>query len=157
LLIRTLFENFGPPAAGSQLEPMNPNETVRKHFNIRTLPALFAIAILFTAAGADASTGCPLSVPANSDTILVQKQITSKKHRIKLYPNAEQDVLFFSVRGSEEKVFQLFLFDVAGNLIKQANIKGKQTTVIDNIEKGNYLFEVFSDDERIENGQIIIR
>ena len=138
---------------------MNPNETVRKHFNIRTLPALFAIAILFTAAAANASTGCPLSVPAKNspDTILVQKQITSKKHRIKLYPNAEQDVLFFSVRGSEEKVFQLFLFDVAGNLIKQANIKVKQTTVIDNIEKGNYLFEVFSDDERIENGQIIIR
>ena len=138
---------------------MNPNETVRKHFNIRTLPTLFAIAILFTAAAANASTGCPLSVPAKNspDTILVQKQITSKKHRIKLYPNAEQDVLFFSVRGSEETVFQLFLFDVAGNLIKQANIKGKQTTVIDNIEKGNYLFEVFSDDERIENGQIIIR
>jgi hypothetical protein len=135
---------------------MNPIETVRKHFNIRTLPALFAIAILFTAAGANASTGCPLSIPA-PDTILVQKQITSKKHRIKLYPNAEQDVLFFSVRGPEEKVFQLFLFDVAGNLIKQANIKGRQTTVIDNIEKGNYLFEVFSDDERIENGQVIIR
>ena len=137
---------------------MNPNETVKKHSYIRTLPVLLTISILFAAAVANASTGCPLSVPASSpDTILVQKQITSKKHRIKLYPNAEQDVLFFSVRGSEEKVFQLFLFDVAGNLIKQANIKGKQTTVIDNIEKGNYLFEVFSDDERIENGQVIIR
>lgn len=137
---------------------MNPNETVKKHFNIRTLPVLFTIAILFAAAGANASSGCPLSIPAVlPDTILVQKQITSKKHRIKLYPDAEQDVLFFSVRGPEEKIYQLFLFDVAGNLIKQANIKGKQTTVIDNIEKGNYLFEVFSDDERIENGQVIIR
>ena len=137
---------------------MNPNETVKKHFNIRTLPVLFTIAILFAAAGANASTGCPLSIPAVlPDTILVQKQITSKKHRIKLYPNAEQDVLFFSVRGPEEKIYQLFLFDVAGNLIRQANIKGKQTTVIDNIEKGNYLFEVFSDDERLENGQVIIR
>ena len=37
------------------------------------------------------------------------------------------------------------------------NIKNKETTVIDNIEKGNYLFEVFSDDERIENGQVIIK
>lgn len=137
---------------------MNPIETVKKHFNIRTLPALLTISILFAAAAANASTGCPLSVPASSpDTILVQKQITSKKHRIKLYPGVEQDVLFFSVRGSEEKVYQLFLFDVAGNLVRQANIKGKQTTVIDNIEKGNYLFEVFSEDERIENGQVIIR
>lgn len=137
------------------MEPMNPIETVRKHFNIRTMPALFTIAILFAG---NASVGCPLSVPAYSqDTILVQKQTTSKKHRIKLYSAAEQNDLFFSVRGSEGKEYQLFLFDVAGNLVKQANIKSKQTTVIDNIEKGNYLFEVFSDDERIENGQVIIR
>lgn len=137
---------------------MNPIKTVKKHFNIRTLPVLFTTAILFAAAGANASTGCALSVPASSpDTILVQKQITSKKHRIKLYPSADQDALFFSVRGSEDKAYQLFLFDVAGNLIRQVNIKGKQTTVIDNIEKGNYLFEVFSEDERIENGQVIIR
>lgn len=134
---------------------MNPIETVRKHFNIRTLPALFTIAILSTG---NASNGCPLSVPAYSqDTILVQKNITSKKHRIKLYSAAEDNVLFFSVRGSEGKEYQLFLFDVAGTLIRQVHIKNKQTTVIDNIEKGNYLFEVFSDDERIESGQVIIR
>ena len=140
----------------ANFEPMNTTVTVRKRFSVRTIPALFAFIMLST--GANASTGCPLPVPTYShDTILVQKQITSKKPRIKLYPDAEQDVLFFSVRGSEGKVYQLFLFDVAGKLIKQANIKSKQTTVIDNIEKGNYLFEVFSDDERIENGQVIIR
>ena len=135
---------------------MNTGETVGKRFNIRTIPVLLTIVLLLT--GAHTSIGCPLPVPTYSiDTILVQKQTTSKKHRIKLYPNAEQDVLFFSVRGYEGKVYQLFLFDVAGNLIRQANVKGRQTTVIDNIEKGNYLFEVFSDDERIENGQVIIR
>jgi hypothetical protein len=135
---------------------MNTTETVGKRFIIRAIPTLFTLFMLST--GVNASTGCPLSVPTYShDTILVQKQITSKKPKIKLYPGPEQDVLFFSVRGSEGKVYQLFLFDVAGNLVRQANIKSKQTTVIDNIEKGNYLFEVFSDDERIENGQVIIR
>jgi len=132
------------------------NKTVRKHCSARKISVLFAITLLLT--GTNSSFGNPLSVPTNAfDTILVQKQTTSKKHKIKLYQDAEQDVLFFSVRGTEGKVYQLFLFDVAGNLVKQANIKSKQTTVIDNIEKGNYLFEVFSDDERIENGQVIIR
>ena len=136
---------------------MNTTETVGKHFITRTMPALLTIAMLF--AGANTSFGCPLPVPTYSnDTILVQKQTTSKKHRIKLFQNNDQSALFFSVvRGSEGKVYQLFLFDVTGNLVTQANIKSKQTTVIDNIEKGNYLFEVFSDDERIENGQVIIR
>jgi hypothetical protein len=136
---------------------MNTTDTVGKHLIIRTMPALLTIAMLF--AGADTSFGCPLPVPTYSnDTILVQKQTTSKKHRIKLFQNDDQSTLFFSVvRGLEGKVYQLFLFDITGNLVTQANIKSKQTTVIDNIEKGSYLFEVFSDDERIENGQVIIR
>ena len=156
LLIRTLFENIWPLNEVANYEPMNTTPAVGKRFSIRTIPALFTLIMLST--GVNASTGCPLSIPTFShDTILVQKLTTSKKPRIKLFPNAEQDVLFFSVRGTEGKVYQLFLFDVAGKLIRQANIKNKETTVIDNIEKGNYLFEVFSDDERIENGQVIIR
>ena len=93
----------------------------------------------------------------NGDSIFIQKQITSKKHKISLYPNADQQVLFFGVNGAEGKVYQLFLFDVDGRLVKQSEIRNKQTTLIRNIEKGTYLFDVFSDDERIENGQIIVR
>ena len=134
---------------------MNTTETVGNRFIIRTVPVLLTIAMLFAGA---TSFGCPLPVPTYSnDTILVQKQVTSKKHKIKLFQNDDQSALFFSVRGLEGKVYQLFIFDVTGNLVSQANIKSKQTTVIDNIEKGNYLFEVFSDDERIENGQVIIK
>ena len=135
---------------------MNTTDTVGNRFIIRTVPALLTIAMLF--AGVNTSFGCLLPVPAYSnDTILVQKQVTSKKHRIRLFQNDDQSALFFSARGLEGKVYQLFIFDVTGNLVSQANIKSKQTTVIDNIEKGNYLFEVFSDDERIENGQVIIK
>lgn len=92
-----------------------------------------------------------------SDTILVQKQQTSKKHRIRIYPNANHQVLFFSASGEEGKVFQLFVFDMEGKLIKQVNIRNRQTTVVNSIDKGNYFFEVFSDDERIENGQLIVK
>ena len=91
------------------------------------------------------------------DSIVVEKQFTTKKYKIRLYPNANQQVLFFSASGEQGKIYQLFLFDMDGKLIKQANIKNKQTTVINNIEKGIYLFEVFSDDVRIENGKVTVR
>jgi hypothetical protein len=42
-------------------------------------------------------------------------------------------------------------------LVKQVNIRNRQTTVLNRIEKGSYVFEVFSDDERIENGQVIVK
>ncbi len=92
-----------------------------------------------------------------TDTILVQKQLSSKKHKIKLYPNANHQVLFFSANGEEGKVFQLFLFDIDGKLIKQVNILNSQVTVLNRIDKGNYTFDVFSDDERIESGHLIVK
>jgi hypothetical protein len=91
------------------------------------------------------------------DTILISKAQTSRKHKIRMYPNADQTVLFFSVSGESGKVYQLYLFDLDGRLAKQTQIRNKETTVLTNIVKGNYTFEIFSDDERIENGQMIIK
>ena len=91
---------------------------------------------------------------STSDSIVVQKQLSSRKHKIRIYADANNEVIFFSADGEGGRSYQMFVFDVDGKLVRQANIKSKQTTVIDNVEKGTYLFEVFSDDERIENGQL---
>ncbi len=130
---------------------------VRKQ-TVHAMPVLVIVCMLLIVSFSSSATGCPASPRSDtSNNILVQKQVTSKKYKIRLYPNATQEVLFFSASGDEGKVFQLFLFDVDGKLVKQVNIRNKQTTALNNIEKGNYLFEVFSDDERIEAGQVIVR
>jgi hypothetical protein len=131
---------------------------VRKR-NGLILPTLAAVSMLLAVFNCPANDGRIASSysPSFSDTILVQKQLTSKKNKIKLYPNANHQVLFFSASGQEGKVYQLFLFDIDGKLVKQVNIRNRQTTVLNRIEKGNYVFEVFSDDERIENGQVIVK
>ena len=131
---------------------------VRKR-NGLILPALAVVSMLLTVFNCSANDGRIASSysPSFNDTILVQKQLTSKKNKIKLYPNANHQVLFFSASGQAGKVYQLFLFDIDGKLVKQVNIRNRQTTVLNRIEKGNYVFEVFSDDERIENGQVIVK
>ena len=94
----------------------------------------------------------------HGDTIVIHKQqVGSRKHGIKLYPDANHQVLFFSAKGSYGKAYQIYIFDIDGRLVKQANIKYKQTTVLENIEKGDYSFEVFSDDQRIEQGKVTVR
>lgn len=132
----------------------------RKH-TARTMSIMAVTALLFVVFTSTAN-ACPATITHSpADTILVQKQITSKKYKIRLYPNATHEVLFFSASGSasqaDGKVYQLYLFDLDGNLVKQANIRNKQTTVLNNIEKGRYMFEVFSDDERIETGHLFVR
>jgi hypothetical protein len=124
--------------------------------------SLLAVTALLCVVFQCTASACPISSPlSRADTILVQKQTISKKYKIKLYPSATHEVLFFSASGSSNdadgKVYQLYIFDMKGNLVKQANIRNKQTTVLNNIEKGSYLFEIFSNDERIENGQLIVR
>lgn len=97
------------------------------------------------------------SASPNSDTIFIQKNSVVRSHRISLYPDANQKVVFFSVRGDEGKVYQLYVFDIEGRLVKQAETRNKQTILVKGIKKGSYFFEVFSDDRRIGNGQIAIR
>jgi hypothetical protein len=112
------------------------------------------------AAGTDPS-GRHLPFPGQGyDTIhsiQVSKSQSSRKYKIRLYPDARQQVLFFSANGEDGKVYQLFLFDMDGRLVSQTHIRNKETTVLANISEGNFLFEVFTDDERIENGQLTVR
>lgn len=140
--------------------PMKKPVPGRKH-TARTM-SMLAVTALFIVVLQSTAAACPVfSSPSQADTILVQKQTISKKYKIKLYPSASHEVLFFSASGptsdADGKVYQLYIFDMEGNLVKQANIRNKQTTVLNNIEKGNFMFEIFSNDERIENGQLIVR
>jgi hypothetical protein len=96
--------------------------------------------------------------PGNkADSIFIFKKVLSKSYKISLYPDASQQVVFFSVQGTPGKVYQLYVFDLDGKLIKQSEIRNKQTTHIRDIGKGVYLFDVFSDDDRIGNGQLTVR
>ena len=94
---------------------------------------------------------------SNIHSIRVSKSLISKKYKIGLYPDARHQVLFFSAEGGEKRVYQLYLFDMDGKLARQASIRNKETTVLTELSDGDYLFEVFSDDERIENGQLTVR
>lgn len=92
-----------------------------------------------------------------NDTIVINKSQTSKKYKIRIYPSATNEVLFFTASGESGKVYQLYVFDMDGKLVKQTQIHNKETTLLANFVKGNYMFDVFSDDEKIENGTLVVR
>jgi len=92
-----------------------------------------------------------------NDTIVISKSQTSKKYKIKIYPSATNEVLFFSASGETGKVYQLYVFDMDGKLVKQTQIRNKETTLLAHFVKGSYMFDVFSDDEKIENGTMVVR
>ena len=126
----------------------------------RTLRAVTLLLLLcFTLFGFTKSYGNVYTIIKHlpGDSIYIQKNFFSKSHKVSLYPDAGQKVVFFYVRGTAGKVYQLYVFDLEGKLVNKTETRNRQTTLLRNIEKGVYLFEVFSDDERIGNGQIAVR
>ncbi|ULQ52797.1 hypothetical protein [Flavihumibacter fluvii] len=95
--------------------------------------------------------------PVNQDSIIIQKLNNNTKHTINIYTNASQQVLFFSASGEEGRIYQLLLFRQQGKLIKSSKIRNRETTVVSKPDKGNYFFEVYSDDVRIESGTIVVQ
>jgi hypothetical protein len=91
------------------------------------------------------------------DSIVITRNQSNKKYQVKFYPSAKQEALFFSASGEEGKVYQIYLFTMENTLVKQTQIRNRETTIIQKPAKGSYLFEVFSDDERIESGSLIVQ
>lgn len=90
-------------------------------------------------------------------TVMCTIMSATSRDKINVYTDVNHKVVFFSVRGEDGKVYQLYMFDVDGRMVRQAETRNKQTTVIKGIDKGVYLFEVFSNDTRIGNGQIAVK
>jgi hypothetical protein len=122
------------------------------------LAIIFLAFAMIVSAGAYGAYPKPLDTAGKrSDSILIYKKILNRSYKIGLYPDAEQKVVFFTVKGAEGKVYQLYLFDLDGNLVKQLEIRNKQTSFISEMERGMYSFDVFCDDDKIGNGQIAFR
>ena len=125
-----------------------------------TLPKILLACLLVAAAVTPSNAGTPAKKPQpamSADSIFIRKQVISRAHKISLYTDANQKVVFFSVKGEEGRSYQLYVFDMEGKLVTRTEIRNKQTTVIKEMEKGTYSFDVFSDDMKIGNGQMTVR
>lgn len=69
----------------------------------------------------------------------------------------ENNDLTVSVKAVNESNIKFYMFSVEGRLIKELNIQGSGKISITQLEKGIYIYDFFSKDKRIKNGQIALR
>ncbi|HEY4876603.1 MAG TPA: hypothetical protein VIH86_13585 [Puia sp.] len=94
---------------------------------------------------------------ACSDTAVITKISGNKNQIIQDYSGADKQTLFFSAKLKQKKNCRFYMFDMDGTLVAENNIYNKQGVEFTNMQKGNYYFEIFSEDERIENGTLTIK
>jgi len=100
-------------------------------------------------------------VPTRSSTprysIVVNKTLNSKKHKVRIYTEEGHENILFTVDGVDGRFYDLFVFDMDGRLVTQVGIKNHETSSLNNISKGSYLFQVLREDEKIESGQLTVK
>ncbi len=69
----------------------------------------------------------------------------------------ENNDLTVSVRTTKNINIRFYMFTVEGRLIKELNIYGSKKISITQLEKGIYIYDFFSNDERLKNGKIELR
>ena len=90
-----------------------------------------------------------------TDSLTIEKTICLKRNVVKLYPNPSYGRITVSANSSEQLHFMIF--DLEGTLIYQTTLSNKEKKLIDNLKKGFYTYDVFENDESIEEGKIIIK
>jgi len=126
----------------------------------RIAPGIAFVSGIMAVSGANAEGPRKLRVIADApafETIVVNRVQGNKSHNIRLYPDARKQVLLISANTKQKKNYQFFMFDMDGKMVQHAEIPNRQTTICGKMAKGNYLFEIFSNDERIENGELTVR
>jgi hypothetical protein len=77
------------------------------------------------------------------------------KNAVKIYPNPSYGKL--SVSANTSSTLHFYIFDLEGTLVFQAVLNNKERKSVDNLKKGTYLYNVFENDESIEEGKIVIK
>jgi hypothetical protein len=127
----------------------------RKKITQKSFYCLLAVLLFITASSfSEADGSLP---PAEAHSILVNKTQNSKKHKIRLYADAGRQWLLFTVNGTAGSHYQLYIFDMDSRLVSQASIYNRETTVLNTISKGNYLFEVLMNDKQVERGRLVVK
>jgi len=90
-----------------------------------------------------------------SDSPGIKKKVRVKKNMVKIYPNPSFGKI--SITANTEVPLHFYIFDLEGTLIYQTILKNKDKKNLDNLKKGTYMYDVFENDESIEEGKIIVK
>ncbi|GAC1417794.1 MAG: hypothetical protein NVS1B13_09290 [Flavisolibacter sp.] len=75
---------------------------------------------------------------------------------IKLYPNPSYDGKI-SISTTKTDTLHFYIFDLEGTLINQTLLTSNEEKIVTNLSKGTYIYDVFENDESIEEGKILVR
>ena len=115
----------------------------------KSIKALLPLALMTTTLVSYAGGSLPLT-----NSVMITKNLNSKKHKVKLFTASDYKTLLFTVDGVDDKRYTLYVFDLEGKLMIQSVILNHETSILSEIPSGTYLYEVLANDTKVENGEL---
>jgi hypothetical protein len=95
-------------------------------------------------------------VQNNFSRSLLTAEPIGKKNTIRLYPNPSPNGTI-TVNSTTNELLYFYVFDLEGTLLHRITLKGKDQRTITKLKRGTYMYDVFKNDESIEQGKIIVK
>jgi hypothetical protein len=76
---------------------------------------------------------------------------------VKIYPDALKREMHVVAKNNDGKVIDFFVFDLQGTLIQNYKMNAKEHYRLAGLERGTYVYRVFSGDEETAAGKFDIR
>ena len=84
--------------------------------------------------------------------------VQDKKINVRIYPNPSPNgTVYISSNHNSDKEIQFYVFDLEGTMMHNIKLNARGKKTITGLKKGIYMYDVFSDDESIERGKIIVK
>ena len=90
-----------------------------------------------------------------ADTVQIYSYSTKKNH-VRLSPNPTTNGTV-TIHSNTNETLDFYVFDLEGTLLYRIELKGRSEKTIRDLKKGSYAYDVFKNDESIEQGKIIVK
>jgi hypothetical protein len=89
----------------------------------------------------------------------VKAKVSSSRNNssVRIYPDILKRVMHVVAKENDGVDIDFFVFDLEGTIVKHYKMKSGEHQKIADLERGKYVFSVFSGDEETANGNFDIR
>ncbi len=116
------------------------------------------ISIFGLHAVASATEKKPAVRAANEDRKTVKKLPSPRKNNaVKIYPDIIRKAMHVVAKENDGKQIDFFVFDPEGTLMKHYRMNDGEHKIIDGLDRGKYVYNVFCGDEETAAGKFEIR
>jgi hypothetical protein len=82
---------------------------------------------------------------------------TYKKVAVSFTQNVATKELKVFIKADAKKIMQLYFFSVDGKLVKKISVNARQETIVNDLQKGMYLYECFDNDLKLQSGKLVLQ